>query len=172
MADRPGAVLEVHWTPAGLPVWIVPLVGHARPPLSLNDRGLSKGAALKKARIIRGLRGLVATQLLAAGATRVPHVHVVLHYVPRDRRPRDRDNLVATLKPCLDALHRAGRPGSPTAGIVADDTPEFVSWTAPVIHPAEPDAPRLWLEVRGAIKPPADAFGGYGLPLTTPTPEG
>lgn len=81
-----------------------------------------------------------ATALLARQA-RIPaldRIEVRLDYWPPDRRRRDADNLVSgVLKPCVDGLV--------DAGVVADDSPEFVRLAMPVIH--EPRATRqvLWL---------------------------
>lgn len=138
----------------GLPCYVLPLTGLTRPPLSLNDRGRTKGAMMAKARKTRHLRDLVVVAGRAAGVEPWPYLHVVLHYVPRDRRARDRDNLVATLKPCIDALTAAGQDrGRACLGMVPDDTGDHVGWSAPVIH--EPDGePRLWLTVQACSGPP------------------
>lgn len=65
-------------------------------------------------------------------------IHVQLHYQPKDNRRRDSDNLIATQKPCVDALV--------TAGIIPDDTGEFLDWSRPIIHPhTKGDSPGLWL---------------------------
>lgn len=145
----------------GSPVWIIPL-GFTRPPLSLNDRGRGKGAIRAKAAKVRQVRANVYLRGRQLGVTPQQHVHVVLHYVPRDRRARDSDNLVATLKPAIDALTGKGRDrGWPALGIVPDDTDAYVSWSRPRIHPPDEHGPRLWIEVTGmASPPPDDTLGG------------
>lgn len=121
----------------------------SRPPLSLNDRPpASRGAVYSRASLVRRTRNTV---LVMAQHTKLPRdvarATVQLHYRPRDSRRRDTDNLVATLKPCCDALV--------TYGLVPDDTPEFMSKPEPIIHP--PDRTKraangrtigaLWLEI-------------------------
>lgn len=107
------------------------------PPLSLNDR-MHRQA---KARITRRVRLEVA---LLARSARLPrgagHVTVTLHYAPRDDRRRDTDNLVATSKPCFDGLV--------DAGLVPDDTPQWMSKPEPVIHPKTGTGRgKLWLDI-------------------------
>lgn len=166
---RPGTGVnaETHRSVTGLPRWILPL-GETTPPLSLNGRYHWR----TRARHVRRLRTAVYVRGLQLKMRPVPHVHVTLHYVPRDRRARDADNLVATLKPCIDALTAKGRErGWPALGVVADDTPEHVSWSSPQIHPPDEHGPRLWIEVQALGSPPPPAGMSYGYP-TNPTPEG
>ena len=139
---------------AGAPVYVLPLP-YTTPPLSLNDRGRSRRAALAKARKVKDLRAAVTTVGRSLKMKAAPHLHVALHYVPPDRRTRDRDNLVATLKPCIDALTARGATrGWACLSLVPDDDPGHVSWSPPVIH--EPDAagPRLWLVVTALTTAP------------------
>ncbi len=111
---------------------------YATPPLSLNGRM----HWATKARITAEIRTFVALscrgifQVVTADARMI---HVELIYTPRDSRRRDRDNLVATLKPCIDGLV--------DAGIVPDDSPEYVTWTPPIIAPADSKDPRLELSI-------------------------
>lgn len=125
--------------------YVLPMPGTS-PPLSLNDRGRNPHA---KARKVRTVREAVAWRAIEARIpVDVPRIIVELFYVPRDRRTRDADNLVATLKPCIDALTARGRArGWPCHPVVADDDPAHVTWLPPVI--LEPDARRArwWLEV-------------------------
>lgn len=96
-------------------------------PLSLNDRGhWSKHRQLKAE-----WRTEVAHLARAARIPRLSRIHVVLHAYPKINRRRDSDNLVATLKPCIDGLR--------DAGVIADDTPDQVTWSAPAIHPSRCD---------------------------------
>lgn len=107
---------------------------YTTPPLTLNGRM----HWATKARITREVRGYVAGMAIYRKPNQQP-IHVTLVYVPRDSRRRDRDNLVATLKPCIDGLV--------DAGIVPDDTPDFVSWEPPVIAEPDPKDPHLRLEI-------------------------
>ena len=118
------------------------------PPLSMNDRGASRGAAFAKAAMIRDIREYIVKQARTHCLPRlIDHVEVQLNYRPRDNRRRDTDNLVATLKPICDALTvgkparispRTGRPvpAQPGCGLVFDDTPEYMSKPEPRIWPA------------------------------------
>lgn len=123
-----------------------------KPPLSLNDHRMHY---MQRARIVRQLREEVVTVLrLRRVAKPARHVEVTFHYRPRDNRARDTDNLIATVKPLVDALG-PGRPASmsrkgkitqpvPGYGLVPDDTPEYVTRPEAVIHPASPN-PACWL---------------------------
>lgn len=153
---RPGRGVnaEVHRRVDGMPLYVLPL-GFTSPPLSLNDRGRGKGYIRARARKIREVRTAVFVRGRQLKMTPAPHVHVQLYYVPRDRRARDADNLVATLKPAIDALTAKGRDrGSPALGVVPDDTPEYVSWSPPRILEPDEHGPRLWLEVQALLSPP------------------
>ena len=131
----------------------VPLA-FTKPPLSLNDHRMHH---MQRARIVRQLREEVVMMLRLR---RVPkpaqHVKVTFHYRPRDNRARDTDNLIATVKPLVDALGpgrpaRMSRKGKitqpvPGYGLVPDDTPEFVTRPEPVIHRADKTkGPACWL---------------------------
>lgn len=127
-----------------------------KPPLSMNDRGLSRGAAFAKARQIREIRELIYR---LAQHHRLPknvaHAIVQLHYRPCDNRRRDTDNLIATLKPICDGL-TVGTNKHPGYGLVLDDTPEFMAKPEPIIHRAGEESKRgpsgravgeLWLDI-------------------------
>ncbi len=125
---------------AQLDEWRVDLP-YARPPLSLNDRGAWQG----RARTIEALKARTRVAVTHAEVPALARVHVTLHYRPRDNRIRDADNLVATLKPCIDALHQPALGWSP---IVGGDDRRFVSWSPPVIHPAvKGTPPGVWLTI-------------------------
>ena len=115
-----------------------------KPPLSMNQRLHHQ----VKARITRQLRDEVHIEAKRQRLPRgVPHVTVTLHYRPARNGVRDTDNLVATLKPCCDALAK-GTPKYPGYGLVEDDTPQWMTKPMPVIHPAEKGEPgSLWLEI-------------------------
>lgn len=66
------------------------------------------------------------------------HITVQLRYRPGDNRRRDGSNLMPTQKPAVDGLVRAG--------IVPDDTAEYVTEHTPVIDTG-PGPRRLWLTV-------------------------
>lgn len=111
-----------------------------KPPLSLNDRGQTPGARQQRSRITAEVKAEVVTLAKAAKIGPQSAIHVRLHWRVPTKHRRDPDNLVATLKPCIDALV--------VAGIVPDDCPPFVDWSAPRIHPpAEDRKPAMWLEV-------------------------
>jgi hypothetical protein len=136
----------------GRTIYVIPLPGR-RPASALSPNGAhGHWSATAKAR--RVLKAAVVTRVrqlrIPTGRT---HLLVELHYVTKDRRTRDADNLVPVLKPCLDAL--TARKGG--AGIIADDTPDKVTWRPPVIHDPDKTHPRLWLEVTDYTghKPPS-----------------
>lgn len=110
----------------------------SKPPMNMNDRHHWR----KKAQLTRLIREEV---LVRARSMRLPKncdtgVTVALHYQPRDNRRRDPSNLIATQKPCLDALV--------SYGLIPDDTPEFVNELMPVIHPAIKGEPgKCWLTI-------------------------
>lgn len=110
---------------------------YATPPLTLNGRE----HWATKSRMVRDLRAYVNLQARRQGIPKLGRVHVQLVYVPRDGRRRDSDNLVATLKPCLDGLV--------DAGIVEDDSPEYVSWDRPHIAYRDPTDPHLYITIQG-----------------------
>ena len=163
---RPAGVnAETRRSVTGMPVWVIPL-GFTSPPLTLNDRHHWR-AHHKRVKMIRTAVWVRGRQLRTYA---VPHIHVALHYVPKDKRGRDADNLVGTLKPAIDALTAAGADrGRICLGIVPDDTPQHVSWSTPKIHPPDEHGPRMWLEVTAMATPPASE--AYGVTLD-PEPEG
>ena len=115
--------------------WVIALP-YSAPPLSLNGR---YHWAVRN-RHTSTLRAHVGWTVRSLNIGRLSRVHVTLHYRPKDNRTRDADNLVATLKPCIDGVR--------DAEIVPDDTPRYVSWSEPVIHPADKAlGPALWLEL-------------------------
>lgn len=143
------ASVAVRLTPGGWLRFVLPL--GTKPPLTLNQRMHYRA----RGRLVRDVRQMVTWR---ARELRIPklvdHVHVELHVVPRDRRTRDADNYVATLKPAIDALTAAGAArGWPCASIVKDDDPGHVTWKPPILHEPDPQRPRYWLEVTLA---PAD----------------
>lgn len=112
--------------------WMIRLP-YTRPPLSLNGREHWRTRA-RHAKTIRAHVREWATYTIP----NLERVAVELHYVPRDARRRDADNLVPNLKHAIDGLV--------DAGIVADDTPEFVTWTVHIDSPDRTD-PHLFIKV-------------------------
>jgi crossover junction endodeoxyribonuclease RusA len=85
-----------------------------------------------KAKAVASWRSQTAAALREAQIPAMSRVKATLFYVPRANRRRDPDNLVASFKPAIDALV--------DAGVVPDDTQEFVERVWPVI--LEPDPKR------------------------------
>ena len=104
--------------------WRVPIAITA--PLNMNARDHWAVKASK----VRTIRESVAWMCRASRVPASSHVWVTLYYVPKVQRRRDADNLVATLKPACD--------GIVDAGVVEDDTPEFMTKAMPVV--LDPDA--------------------------------
>lgn len=106
-----------------------------KPPLTLNQRGhwAKTDGARKK------LRHEAATRAKSLKIPSCTHITTRLHYVAPDRRRRDEDNLIASAKPLWDGLV--------DAGVVPDDTSEFMTKLMPKIHPPDGNGPRMWLEI-------------------------
>jgi crossover junction endodeoxyribonuclease RusA len=90
-------------------------------PLSMNDRMHH----MVKAKVVAEWRSQTAAALRAEQIPAMSKVKATLFYIPKVNRRRDPDNLVASFKPAIDALV--------DAGIVPDDTQEFVERVWPVI---------------------------------------
>ena len=116
--------------------WTTRISTFTKPPLSLNDRTHWRVKA-KYGKEIRAWVREWATYTVPACSV----AEVEFHYTPRDRRRRDQDNLVPNLKHAIDGLV--------DAGVIPDDTPEYVRWTVHIDPPDKAD-PRLWLLVREA----------------------
>lgn len=93
----------------------------------------------EKARRTAMVRGHVAWRARQAKVGAQAHVVAQLHFVPPDRRRRDPSNLTATQKPAVDGLV--------DAGVVLDDTPQYVTELMPVIHQPSYGVARMWLAV-------------------------
>lgn len=116
-----------------------------RPPLTLNMRHSHWSAERRISRQIR------QTACVLARAQRIPpcaRIAVELHYQQRARRRIDGDNLMATVKPCVDGLR--------DAGVVVDDDSTRVVHHSPVVHEPEPGQRHglLWLVVRDLSSEP------------------
>lgn len=117
--------------------WKLVLPYH-RPPLNLNDRTHWAPQRAKARRLRHDV-------CLLARAQQMPpcdRVAVQLHYRQKVRRRIDGDNLVATVKPCVDGLR--------DAGVLVDDDTTRVVHLSPVVHPPIPGAHAgsVWLLVR------------------------
>lgn len=111
-----------------VPLW------KGKPPLTLNQRLHWR----EKAERTRVTRHAVGFRAVALHLPPTGHVSVQLHYATGDQRRRDTDNLVATLKPCVDGLV--------DAGLVPDDDPGHVTTIMPAIHNG-PGPRRLWITI-------------------------
>ena len=110
-----------------------------KPPLNMNQRL----HWAQKAKLTKAIRHEAFVRCRAARIPRAQHITVQLHYQPRDNRRRDSDNLVPTLKALCD--------GIVDAGVVSDDTPDYMTKIMPTIHPAVKGEPaRMWLTVNVA----------------------
>ena len=116
-----------------------------KPPLSLNDRSHWRKRAADTA-VVREESGyhihrqfnLRERAAYERGTILCHRVKATLTYYPRDKRRRDATNLVATYKAVID--------GMVDAGVILDDTPEYLVEVMPVI--AKPDGdPRLILTI-------------------------
>ena len=105
-----------------------------RPPLNANQRlHWAKKASLTKN--VRESARLWARKLPKSQR----HITVQLVWVVTDRRRRDSDNIYPTFKAMCD--------GIVDAGIVPDDTPEYMTKLAPIIRHEPGGTARLELEV-------------------------
>ncbi len=97
-------------------------------PLSLNHFQHH----LAKAQKVKAVRTAAKELALSTGIPACRKIRTTLIYVPRDRRRRDSLNLVPTLKAVEDGLV--------DAGIVPDDTGDFVESQMPLIDIPDPGA--------------------------------
>lgn len=116
--------------------WRLSLLSFDKPPLTLNQRLHWS----HRAKITTQIHDELGPQIHSHEIPPLTFPTLTLHYVPRDRRGRDVDNLVPTSKACCDALK--------VHGVITDDTHLDVDHRMPVIHAADKNAnPRLWFEV-------------------------
>lgn len=132
--------------------WRIPLpFPEGKPIMSLNDRYAHWAV---RATRVEKIKALTRTAVREADVPVLGHVHVELHYRPKTNAIRDADNLVATLKPCIDALHQPDER-SRWAGIVPGDDARYVSWSKPYIHRADKRlGPATWLILRSSTPAP------------------
>ncbi len=111
--------------------WLLTL-NDKRPPLSKNYR-LHWREAATRARIIRRAASFLAR------SSRIPKLErcsvQFIWVVARPDRKRDADNIVDTLKPFCDGLV--------DAGVVPDDTPDFMAKPEPIIEVRRGATPHL-----------------------------
>lgn len=105
----------------------------ARPPLTANQRMHWR----KKAAITKDVR--TAARLAAHRIPDLGRCEVTLTWFVKDRRRRDADNLISTLKPLCDGLV--------DAGVVQDDTPLLMVKHMPIIMWAPDQVPHFELRV-------------------------
>lgn len=99
-------------------------------PMNLNHRQHYMVAAKQRAEIVN-------ITIWMCRAYKIPpmrKIKVTMHYIPKVNRRRDDDNLVATMKPLVDGLVKAG--------VIPDDTREYVERSMPVIDPKDRAATR------------------------------
>lgn len=99
-------------------------------PLSLNDRG-----GWQRTHSI-GTQVKDRTRKLAADAKipRLMHATVTLVWIVPDKRIRDEENPVPTLKAACDGLKDEVRRGIRLLGIVPDDNPAWMTKRMPIIE--------------------------------------
>ena len=113
---------------------------YERPPLNANQRL----HWANKARMTRKVR---ETTALLARAEKIPpcsRIKVRLLWCVTDKRRRDPSNVVPTQKPMVDGLV--------DAGIVPDDTPEWVIENMPHVQLVEKGKQGVFLQVIGVPK--------------------
>ena len=104
-------------------------------PLSMNDRRHWR----VKHKETSAVRAAATGAARDAGIPLLAAFTVELHYQPRDKRRRDPENLIATLKPFVDGLV--------DAGIAPDDCPPYYATTIPVVDPPNGAGGRLYAVV-------------------------
>lgn len=111
-------------------------LGWTTPPLSGN-RGRTNVHIY--AALVRRAQGEARAAIRRAKPAAMVGADITLHYRVADRRRRDADNLLSTLKVVSDALVQEG--------IVPDDSWVHVPSATCRIHPPSDDGPALWVEL-------------------------
>lgn len=109
------------------------------PPLTENQR-LHWRERARRVKDVRATARLLTARLRGQG-----RVEVELIWVVADARRRDADNIVPTLKALCD--------GMVDAGVVPDDTPQFMVKHMPVIRVERGAVPHMELRVRSIPNP-------------------
>ena len=105
-----------------------------RPPLAANDRR----HRMAHAKLVAQVRRVAGWAVKGASIPACAHVTVGLVYVPAISRKRDGgENYADTLKAVID--------GIVDAGVVPDDTPEYVTRLMPVVAPVDRGDPGVFL---------------------------
>lgn len=112
----------------------IPLVDN-KPPLNANDR--LHWAVTN--RLTQDTKDAIGWRVREAKIPRLEHIAVRLMFQPQDRRRRDPSNLMPTQKAAVDGLV--------VAGVVPDDTPEFVTEEIPAVLWPDGGERGLWLAV-------------------------
>ena len=112
----------------------IPLVGN-RPPLNANKR-LNPFAHNRR---VQDIKDAIGWRVREVKIPSLEHVTVQLVYQPQNRRRRDPSNLMPTQKAAVDGLV--------LAGVVPDDTPEFVTEEIPAVLDPNCGKSGLWLVV-------------------------
>lgn len=131
-APRPATVV-----PASAGEWTLELPFTT--PLSLNQ---SHGKWIMRHLAVKPWREAAKTLAQAAKVPACKRITIQLMYTPRDDRPRDPLNLVASLKACEDGLV--------DAGVIPDDSNRYHTSVMPQITqkgPVRDNGNRLWLVV-------------------------
>lgn len=110
-------------------IYRLTLPNMAYPTLNTRRSKLHDGGTLKQ---WREAAGWAARQQIGR---RLTHPTVRLHFYPGDNRKRDRINLAL--------VHKAAVDGLVDAGIMEDDSPEFMDEMMPAIHPGKGE--RQWV---------------------------
>lgn len=105
--------------------WTI-VLPYSKPPLTLNDRR----AWQAKWRADQAVKTTVGLMLRPHRIPPLTRCSVQLEYQPRDDRRRDTDNLLGTGKVIYDSIVQAG--------IVPDDTPQYMTKPEPRILPKGP----------------------------------
>lgn len=104
-------------------VWLLTLPFST--PLSLNDRMHH----MVRAKANATWKAATEAAVREAGVPAMDGCLVTMFYIPRYKRRHDEDNLVASMKPIAD--------GIVAAGVVPDDTREYMARNWPVFCPAD-----------------------------------
>lgn len=106
------------------------------PPISPNGSRMHPHAHAGR---VRGVLDAARYAIRNAHLEPVDRAHVELHWRIPDKRRRDADNLLALLKPCLDALVKER--------VLKDDSFRYVPAVTCCIHPPNGDPASLWLVI-------------------------
>lgn len=121
--------------------WVMEL-SWDHPPLNLN-KNLHY---MPRSKLVKALRTEACQRAKALRIPPCPHIITRLHWRAPDNRRRDEDNIIVTAKPLWDGLM--------DAGVVPDDTSEFMTKLMPKIHKHEKNQlPLMWLTIERTIEP-------------------